>query len=355
MERHSRVHLDHPGIRGRVRTPELRRARIRPRTDLDGKSVSLQAASIIVTPPISQIISESSVDNAKNASLDKPKSTDNPSPTKTKPVLKIRTVALSSGSGKSAHMPRQMRSGVLRRQMVKSSSKKFKVPKHRSFKPYLISGLALFTLVMIGGIGFAAYSKLSTRDNSASVLATQTTGQKLAGAEEGTSGSDLPSESNPPIDINGYSVAENMPRYLIIDTLGVKARVRRVGSDNNNNVKGPSNIFDTGWYENSSLPGENGTALIDGHVAGQTKRGVFYGLSSLKKGDKVVVERGDGKHVTYSVVITEQADFDKLDMKKLLNSANSNKPGLNLMTASGRFNIRTNQFEKRVIVYAVQD
>ncbi len=339
MERHSRVHLDHPTIRGRIRSPQLRHAR--PQSTASSDIRNIQPSNTAPQPTVAK---------------PQPVSSQAPQPSVKQPnVLKNRTTSIPAKPGKAAHLPRQSRSGVLRRQMVKSSSKKFRPKKHHSYKPYLLTGLATFVLVLGGTISLVAYKKMRTDSNMTAVLAKQAIKQNMDTTDNGTSGSDLPSEDNPPLDITSYTVADTMPRYLIIDMLGVKARVRRVGADNNDIVKGPSNIYDTGWYENSSLPGQNGTTLIDGHVAGQANRGVFYGLNTLKNGDKITVERGDGKRITYTVAKVEQTDFDKLDMKKVLNSVTPGKPGLNLMTASNRFNIRTNQYEKRVIIYTTQD
>lgn len=343
MERQSRVHLDHPTIRGRIRSPRVQHASTPRHVDPNVRSMRAPGTP---TPTSKQIVS---------LPPSKPTSQHPASLPHQPTVLKIRTAPIAHATlHTSAHLPRQTRSGVLRRQMVKASAKKYRPKKHYSYKPYLFAGLAVFALLLSGSVGALAYKKMRNNSAVTGVLAKQT----LTGTEtkaDGTSGSELPSEDNPPVDIRSYVVAPNMPRFLKIGKIGLDARIRRVGPDENGGIKGPTNIYDVGWYENSSPPGENGTIVLDGHVAGQSNRGVFYGLSTLKKNDIITLERGDGKQLTYTVVSIEQADFENLDKEKVLNSAVPNKPGLNLMTASGRFNVRTNQYEKRVIVYAVQD
>lgn len=360
MERHSRVHLDHPTIRGRMRSPQVRRAQPQSNANAD---IRITQPTVATGQPTGPSIQPSDSTNQPRDTVAQP-SFSNPQSTlsqlahphaKQPNVLKNRTVSIPAKPGKTAHLPRQTRSGVLRRQMVKASSKKYRPQKHRSFKPYLITGVAVFVLLLGSAISIITYNKIRADSTVKAVLAKQTVEHNLNNADDGTSANDLPSEDNPPVDISGYTVADSRPRYLIINVLGVKARVRRVGVDNNNIIKGPSNIYDVGWYENSAQPGNGGTTLIDGHVAGQTNRGVFFGLNTLKKGDKIEVERGDGKRISYTVASTEQADFDTLNMKKVLNSVAPGKPGLNLMTASSRYNVRTSQYEKRVIIYATQD
>ena len=288
MERQSRVHLDHPAIRGRIRNPQVRHARtnqidadIRPMRSTTSQSVPALSKPA-PAPMQSQKTQKTTANKTPAVTPQHPTSL-----LKQPPVLKIRTTPLPHTSAESnKHLPRQTRSGVLRRQMVKASAKKYRPKKHYSYKPYLFAGLAVLAILLTSAVGLVGYTKLHSTPTQTGVLAKQTS-RPLHSATDGTSGSDLPSENNPPIDIKGYTVAPNMPRFLKIDKIGVNARVRRVGPNENGGVKGPSNIYDVGWYENSSLPGDNGTVLIDGHVAGQSNRGVFYSLSTLKKGDKI--------------------------------------------------------------------
>lgn len=379
MERQSRVHLDHPSIRGRVRTPQLARGRAQHQTDFDGRSTQpnpVQPKPANITPPPTNTTPAATkhpntvAANVVPTSI-APAPTPTPTPVpssvtlapakhqptshgKQSPILMIRTAPITGTSHDKAHMPRQSRSGVLRRQMVKASAKKYRPHKKRSYKFVFAGGIALFVLLLGSSAALLAYKKVHHDYVASAVLAKQTLAEK-ENTDDGTSSNDIPSEDNPPTSLNNYVVSGSLPRFLKIEKLGINARVRHVGPENDNGIKGPSNIYDVGWYENSSRPGENGTVLIDGHVAGQTNRGVFYGLGTIKKGDKIGIERGDGKKLSYTVVNIEQVDFDNLDMNKVMNSAVATKPGLNLMTASGRYNVRTNQYEKRVIVYAVQD
>jgi sortase A len=165
----------------------------------------------------------------------------------------------------------------------------------------------------------------------------------------------LPNEDDPPKDIGSYAVAGDLPRFFNVEKLGLHARVRRLGVGNNNILKAPANIFDVGWYDGSAKPGENGTVVLDGHVSGPTKRGVFYNIGTLQKGDKVSIERGDGKMINYSVTGTEVYDNDKVDMAKVMTTSVPGKAAMNFMTCTGRFNVRTNQYEQRVVVFAVED
>lgn len=146
-----------------------------------------------------------------------------------------------------------------------------------------------------------------------------------------------------------------MPKIVTIKKADVNARVSRVGVNTNNEMTTPRNVFNVGWYDASSKPGENGTIVLNGHVSGPTKKGVFYGLGKLIAGDKISIERGDSKLFNYTVVKIEKQKYTDVDMSKMLISSIPGKPGLNLITCSGKFNSKTNSFDDRTVVYAVQD
>lgn len=74
----------------------------------------------------------------------------------------------------------------------------------------------------------------------------------------------------------------------------------------------------------------------------------------MKADDVIKIERGDGQIFTYKVTGSQVYDNDKVDMAKVMTTSVPGKPGLNLVTCTGRFNVRTNTYEQRVVVFAVQ-
>jgi len=70
--------------------------------------------------------------------------------------------------------------------------------------------------------------------------------------------------------------------------------------------KGPSN---TAWFDLGTIPGDTGSAVIDGHSG--WKNGipaVFDDLYKLQKGDKVYVQNGKGIIITF--VVREIKNYD---------------------------------------------
>ncbi|HYF96543.1 MAG TPA: class F sortase [Patescibacteria group bacterium] len=159
-------------------------------------------------------------------------------------------------------------------------------------------------------------------------------------------------DENPPGDVNSYQVPWDSPKKIKINKLSVNALVRALGTKENGELKAPSNIYDTGWYNQSAKPGEHGAMLIDGHYRGPTKPGVFKNINNLVKGDVITIERGDGKTFDYKVVKTEVYDADKVPMASALVPIEPGKPGLNLITCGGKYNPSTKLYDERIMVFA---
>lgn len=103
-------------------------------------------------------------------------------------------------------------------------------------------------------------------------------------------------------EIARYQSAVDAPRVLRIQKLGIAARVKRVGSSLNGEPIAPTNIFDIGWFSESSRPTEQGTVVLDGHEMGQTKPGILHDITKLVPKDSIELERGDGVKLRYSVI-----------------------------------------------------
>lgn len=170
---------------------------------------------------------------------------------------------------------------------------------------------------------------------------------------------DLPSrvvDDKTPAEKQRYSVPPTHPRQLVIESLGVNANILAVGLTADGAMDAPATAWDTGWYNQSSLPGAGtGALLIDGHVNNTIGTpGVFFKIDTLKAGDTMQVERGDGQVFTYSVAAVEQKKIEDVDMAKMMRSITPGKQGLNLITCGGEYDSRRKTFDDRILVYAHQ-
>lgn len=155
-----------------------------------------------------------------------------------------------------------------------------------------------------------------------------------------------------------YTVPATNPRYISIPALNIaKARVQNVGLTKNNILDTPANISDAAWYNKSATPGQGyGAVLIDGHNGGVTRNGIFAGLDKLKTGDEIIIERGDGEKVTYTVAENKTEsiqDANTTGMKRLMTPYDTSKEGLGLITCAGKWVPRDRVFDKRILVRAV--
>lgn len=157
---------------------------------------------------------------------------------------------------------------------------------------------------------------------------------------------------------DAHSVAPTEPRYISINSLGIeKVRVLGVGVKSSGELDTPHNIHDVGWYKKSATPGSGSSALLlDGHNGGPTKGGVFEKLPSIKTGDTIVIERGDGQKFTYEVKENRTVGLKELNdggMKRMSESASDIKEGLNLISCTGNWIPAQQTYDQRVTVRAV--
>lgn len=209
---------------------------------------------------------------------------------------------------------------------------KFKIRRFKSYIPRILWGLLglaaiLFLLrVVIWEVNYYGSQEGSERASAVII------------ASDGVDETEVTED-----DLNNYTVAPDRPRFLIIEKLDIKARVVEVGIDNERKLDTPRSIFDVGWYISSAKPGKAGTMLIDGHNGGPTKLGVFKFTPSLKEGDIITVERGDGAIFNYSVVENVTIPLDEADayMETAQQSPVEGAESLTLITCTGKWSGET--------------
>ncbi len=245
----------------------------------------------------------------------------------------VRTVA-------AQQVRKPQASSVLARQYaLKPEKKRRRIQLNAS---HALSFTAVLLFVIGAGVAFMGWR---TNDKVVAQVRSVTTDQKEDNGK--------PDESKPSDAAYGsYNVAPDLPRYVRIPKIGVNAMVRRQSVDKKGVLQSPNNVHTAGWYDGSSKPGEGGAVLLDGHVAGPTTQGVFYDLKKLVAGEKIEVQRGDGKVFNYKVVSAESKKADQVDMAKALLPIVPGKSGLNLITCTGKVNGW--HYDERLVVYAVQ-
>lgn len=234
---------------------------------------------------------------------------------------------------KKSHHKEKRRSSHLRQVMVS--------------RPVRI-GLAVIVVAAVGYIGLDVWHT-NTELKQDLTKTVSALGSPSATAHQDNEGRDETPVASSSID--SYKVAASLPRVVTIQNAKIHARVVPMDVNSDNSIQAPINIYDAGWYTGSAKPGEPGAALIDGHASGATRQGLFAYLDTLKIGDTVEIERGDGQKFVYQVIHTDIVPKDEVDMTQLLKPYGDIPQGLNLITCTGRYIKDQKTYDHRAIVY----
>lgn len=141
-----------------------------------------------------------------------------------------------------------------------------------------------------------------------------------------------------------------LPKKLIIPALGVDTSIEAVGQDSEGRMAIPKNIFNAGWYELGFRPGEQGNAVIDGHInTPELKPNIFANLDRLKPGDTVIVE--DEKEKSWNFQVTQVAHYRTDNFPLALVFGSAGKPQLNLVTCDGFYQKAKDDYSQRTVVF----
>ncbi len=105
------------------------------------------------------------------------------------------------------------------------------------------------------------------------------------------------------------------------------------------------------WLTTSVSPGVKGTAIILWHVDSiKSGPSVFFNLGKLKPGQKIYVDRSDGKTAVYTVAAVEAFDRDKFPSEAVYGRADY--AALNLITCGGQWDAARQEYSQNIVVFA---
>jgi hypothetical protein len=142
-----------------------------------------------------------------------------------------------------------------------------------------------------------------------------------------------------------------VPKRLRIPTIGVDSFIEHVGLTGDGAMDTPKNFFNTAWYKLGARPGEVGNAVIAGHVDNPRGPSVFWDLKKLKPGNRFFVTDDDGTELEFEVYEAETYPFDNAPLDRIFGSS-SGEINVNLITCTGTFDRSTQNYDKRLVVYA---
>ncbi|HEY0719599.1 MAG TPA: class F sortase [Streptosporangiaceae bacterium] len=153
-------------------------------------------------------------------------------------------------------------------------------------------------------------------------------------------------------DPAALALGRSLPVRIQIPAIGVSAPIEQVGLLTDGEVQTPPLTVHnlTGWYKYGPTPGENGAAVILGHVDTYQGLSVFYYLKNLVPGDQVSVTLADGITASFVVDGLQKAAKDDFPTSQVYGKIGY--PGLRLITCGGSFDSATGHYDENIIVYA---
>lgn len=201
-------------------------------------------------------------------------------------------------------------------------------------------------LVILGTAPFVS-SRFHHAYNQAVAATTETVVQAATANESETQGSSDVKEGTKPKPI---VYAPNQPKSIRIGSIGVSAPILSVGTTKDGAMDTPYDIGHAGWYNKSAHPGEPGVVLIDGHVGEPNDKAVFKKLQDLAPGEVIELEQGDGKTFKYVVIRKMVYEKDAMNAPEIYNPI-GDTPGLNLITCTGNFDKKSENYDRRLVVF----
>lgn len=143
------------------------------------------------------------------------------------------------------------------------------------------------------------------------------------------------------------------PVAVSIPAIGVRSSLLTLGLRDDGTAQVPPAEPDSraGWFKQSPTPGEVGPSIILGHVdSAEHGPAVFYELTKLRAGDKVMVDRADGTTAVFRIERTVR--YPKNQFPSLEVYGNIDHAGLRLITCGGEFNRDEGSYEDNIVTYA---
>ncbi|MET9049813.1 class F sortase [Streptomyces rhizosphaericola] len=144
------------------------------------------------------------------------------------------------------------------------------------------------------------------------------------------------------------------PRTVRVSSVGIDAPVVPRGLDKDGAIDPPPYDLPqtAGWYGKGTRPGAEGAALLVGHVDTETEPAVFYGLSTVRPGEKVEVVRDDGSVAEFTVDDVQVVTRERFDAGKAYGPRVAGRAELRLITCGGTYDRKSRSYSANVVVSA---
>lgn len=118
-------------------------------------------------------------------------------------------------------------------------------------------------------------------------------------------------------------------------------------------VEPPTQYTTVGWYKYGPTPGEQGPAVILGHVDSVSGPAVFFSLGQVPLGGKVLITREDGSIVTFTITKLERIEQDAFPTERVY--GNTPDAQIRLITCTGTYDKGIRRYSHNLIMYGTLD
>ncbi len=140
------------------------------------------------------------------------------------------------------------------------------------------------------------------------------------------------------------------PLRLKIPKIEVNAVIEYVGLNTDGAMGVPKDPADVAWFNLGARPGEVGSAVIAGHYGWRNNiPAVFDDLHKLRPGDTLVIEDDRGASTTF--VVRESRRYDPTADASEIFLQSDGIAHLNLVTCEGVWNVATDSYSRRLVVF----
>ena len=140
------------------------------------------------------------------------------------------------------------------------------------------------------------------------------------------------------------------PTRLRVPAIGIDTALESLHLGTDGALLPPRTFARAGWYVDGTAPGDQGPAVIAGHVDSKRGPAVFYRLRELEAGDRIDVVRG-GATVRFTVVSTAWYPKTAFPADKVYGPTPDRQ--LRLITCGGVFDHHLRSYKDNLVVYAV--
>jgi sortase (surface protein transpeptidase) len=159
-----------------------------------------------------------------------------------------------------------------------------------------------------------------------------------------------PTSASPSTTAGPLLMAASVPVRVQIPAIGVDSELIELGLQADGTMEVPAEGFPAGWFTGAPTPGEQGPAVLAGHVDWGGSPGVFYDLRKVVAGDEITVSRADGSTAVFRV--SEVGQYPKDAFPTAAVYADLDHAGLRVITCGGDFDHAAHSYEDNTVVFA---